>query len=345
MTSIIERGDRAPSFVLYDQHDEEIRLYSQALGGPIVLIFVFSPDAEIARANLDAVSTQAAMISDAGARLFVISNHVFKTDQAVILHDPVSQTAKAFGVTAPSVGFLLDANLRIVDRIESGVRTIVQDLAQATASCLSSEAEARTTQAPVLLIPRVFDPAYCRYLIDYFESQGGEEGNTVRVVDGNIVRQPNSAAKRRHDLSITDDGMIATLGELMGRRVLRELHRAFQVKMSFVEEFKLGRYDASDAGFFRAHRDNTTPATKHRRFAMTLNLNSEAYEGGELRFPEFSDTLYKPPTGGAIVFSCTLMHEVVPMLSGSRYALLSFFHDEEGEATRAKYLRDNAAKQ
>ena len=146
-------------------------------------------------------------------------------------------------------------------------------------------------------------------------------------------------AKRRRDLSITDNGMIATLGEIMGRRVLRELHRAFQVKMSFVEEFKLGRYDAVDSGFFKAHRDNTTPATRHRKFALTLNLNSEEYEGGELRFPEFGNALYKPATGEAIVFSCTLMHEVLPMLSGRRYTLLTFFYDDAGEEIHADYLR------
>jgi hypothetical protein len=40
----------------------------------------------------------------------------------------------------------------------------------------------------------------------------------------------------------------------------------------------------SDGGFFRAHRDNLSPATAHRRFALTLNLN-ESYQGGQLRFP------------------------------------------------------------
>jgi hypothetical protein len=30
------------------------------------------------------------------------------------------------------------------------------------------------------------------------------------------------------------------------------------------------------------HRDNTTPDTTNRRFALTLNLNSDEYDGGEL---------------------------------------------------------------
>lgn len=334
MTSKIERGDRAPLFTLHDQNDQEIRLYSQATGGPIALIFVRSPDLGSAEADLDAVSVRAAALTGAGARLFVISNHAFNTDQIAILDDKTGATAEEYGATAPITGFLLDANLRVIERIEAGAEQIVAEMAQQLETM-----PAAAPQAPVLLIPRVFDRSYCRTLIDFFETNGGEEGNTARVIDGVTIRQPNSTAKRRRDLSITDESMIATLGGLMGRRVLRELHRAFQVRMSFVEEFKLGRYDADDAGFFRAHRDNTTPGTRHRKFAMTLNLNSEEYEGGELRFPEFGNALYKPATGEAIVFSCTLMHEVMPMLSGRRYTLLSFFHDDEGEEIRANFLR------
>ena len=36
-----------------------------------------------------------------------------------------------------------------------------------------------------------------------------------------------------------------------------------------------------------------------RRFAVTINLNSEEYEGGDLMFPEFGRAVYRAPTGGA----------------------------------------------
>ena len=71
------------------------------------------------------------------------------------------------------------------------------------------------------------------------------------------------------------------------------------------------------------HRDDPEEAVAWRRFAVTVNPNAEAYEGGELRFPEF-DQLYKPETGSAIVFSCSLLHEVMHMRAGRRYALLAF---------------------
>ena len=74
-------------------------------------------------------------------------------------------------------------------------------------------------------------------------------------------------------------------------------------------------------------RDNTTPATASRRFALTLNLNREEYEGGELLFPEYDDYRYKPPTGAAVIFACSLLHEALPVTRGQHFALLSFLLD------------------
>jgi predicted 2-oxoglutarate/Fe(II)-dependent dioxygenase YbiX len=69
-----------------------------------------------------------------------------------------------------------------------------------------------------------------------------------------------------------------------------------------------------------------------------MNLNAEDFTGGELRFQEFGNRLYRCPTGGAIVFSCSLMHEAMPVRSGERFAFLPFLYDEEGAAIRERNL-------
>ena len=61
--------------------------------------------------------------------------------------------------------------------------------------------------------------------------------------------------------------------------------------------------------------------------ALTLNLNSDEYDGGELMFPEYGDYRHKPPAGAAVVFSCSLLHEALPVTRGQRFALLSFLLD------------------
>ncbi|MBL8709410.1 MAG: 2OG-Fe(II) oxygenase, partial [Rhodospirillaceae bacterium] len=70
--------------------------------------------------------------------------------------------------------------------------------------------------------------------------------------------------------------------------------------------------------------DNLSPSTADRRFALTINLNTPEYEGGELVFPEYGPERYSPPAGGAILFSCSLLHEALPVTKGARFTLLSF---------------------
>jgi predicted 2-oxoglutarate/Fe(II)-dependent dioxygenase YbiX len=101
-----------------------------------------------------------------------------------------------------------------------------------------------------------------------------------------------------------------------------------------MERYIVSCYDSSSGGFFRPHRDNTTKGTAHRRFAVTINLNTEDYEGGDLRFPEFGSRLYRAPTGGAVVFSCSLLHEATPVTKGIRYAFLPFLDDDAAAKIR-----------
>ena len=109
-----------------------------------------------------------------------------------------------------------------------------------------------------------------------------------------------------------------------------EIRRAFAFKATRFEGFKIVCYDEDTSGFFSAHRDNLSPSTAHRRFAMSLNLN-QGYEGGYLRFPEFGSNLYQPEVGEALVFSCSHLHEVTEVTKGRRFALLSFLFFEAGD--------------
>jgi len=114
--------------------------------------------------------------------------------------------------------------------------------------------------------------------------------------------------------------------------------RAYQFQATRIERYIVACYDAAEGGFFHPHRDNETLGTAHRRFACSINLNAEEFEGGDLRFPEFGPRTYRPPTGGAVVFGCNLLHEATPVTRGRRYAFLPFFYDEEGQRTREANL-------
>jgi predicted 2-oxoglutarate/Fe(II)-dependent dioxygenase YbiX len=135
--------------------------------------------------------------------------------------------------------------------------------------------------------------------------------------------------KKRRDHEVTDAQLLRLLTSTVGRRVMPEVQRAFHYRATRFEGFKITCYDAEGGGFFRAHRDNLSPSTAHRRFALTLNLNDD-YTGGHLIFPEFGPHRYRPSAGDAIAFSSSFLHEVQPVTRGRRFTLLSFlFHEEQ----------------
>ena len=189
-------------------------------------------------------------------------------------------------------------------------------------------------QAPVLVVPRIFEPELCKKLIELYEANGGEESGFMREVDGKTVAMIDHGHKRRRDYAIEDRQLIQAIQGRIRRRLTPEIKKAFQFDVTRMERYIVVCYDAEEGGYFRPHRDNTTKGTAHRRFAVTLNLNAEDYEGGQLRFPEFGPQLYKAPTGGAVVFSCSLLHEAMPVTKGKRYVFLPFLYDDAAAEIR-----------
>jgi predicted 2-oxoglutarate/Fe(II)-dependent dioxygenase YbiX len=117
------------------------------------------------------------------------------------------------------------------------------------------------------------------------------------------------------------------------RRINPELLKFHQFVATRMERHLVACYAAEEAGHFRPHRDNTTAGMAHRRFAVSVNLNAD-FDGGEINFPEYGPRGFKPPVGGAVVFSCSLLHQVTPVTRGRRYAYLPFLYDEAAARQR-----------
>jgi len=192
--------------------------------------------------------------------------------------------------------------------------------------------------APVLIIPRVFDREFCRRLIDTYDARGGTPSGVMRDIDGRTVGVMDQM-KNRRDVNLDDEPELRTeVIRRIERAVLPMIARSFQFRPTRIERYLVACYDASEGGYFQPHRDNETRGTAHRRFACSINLNSEEFEGGDLRFPEFGPRTYRPPTGGAVVFACNLQHEARPVTRGRRYAFLPFFYGEEEQRIRDENL-------
>jgi peroxiredoxin/predicted 2-oxoglutarate/Fe(II)-dependent dioxygenase YbiX len=191
------------------------------------------------------------------------------------------------------------------------------------------------TPAPVLILPRVFEPELCGELIGLWEAREAQFTGVMRD-RGEVTVAEMDELKRRRDVLVEDAALQATLRTRIETRVFPMIGRAFAGEMTRIERYLVSCYDAADGGVFHPHRDNVTFGTAHRKFACSINLNDE-FEGGDLRFPEFGPQAYRPPVGGAVVFSCGLLHEAMRVTEGRRFAFLPFFTDEAGAAVRAAY--------
>ncbi len=188
----------------------------------------------------------------------------------------------------------------------------------------------RPPAAPVLALPNLFDRTLCHDIIAGFDAATTFDS----PVSGAGADRVDHARKRRRDWLLgTDEPLHARIAASLERRCLPELNRAFQHEAAHLDRIIVARYDAG-AGHFRRHRDNTAPAVAFRQFALSVNLNTGEYEGGDLRFPEYDDTVHRPARGEGIVFSASLLHEVTDVTAGHRYALLTFLHDAKAELRR-----------
>ena len=197
-------------------------------------------------------------------------------------------------------------------------------------------------QAPILFLPNVFEQDLCRDLIRVYEESGGKESGVMRDVEGRTALINDHSFKKRRDYTIEQPELLEQTRARVLRRICPEILKIYSFKATRMERYLVSCYAADDGAHFRPHRDNTTRGTAHRRFAVSINLNSE-FEGGEICFPEYGPKSFKPPPGGAVIFPCALLHAVTKVTSGSRYAFLPFLYDEEAAKIReanAKFLGD-----
>ncbi len=244
----------------------------------------------------------------------------------------------------PSV-FLIDPAFRIAMTVPVEATAKVLDrLAQ---ELRDAPKVVESQYAPVLTLPRILEPELCEALVAYYRSGGPTASGFARDVGGQTVVHVDPFLKRRSDVTVEDDGVVDAIRTRLEDRLFPMLKRAFGWQAQHIERYLICRYGAEDEGFFSRHRDDATAGTAHRKFAVSLNLN-DGYEGGDLRFPEFGPRTYRPPAGGATVFSCSLLHEATPVTNGERFVFVPFLYDEDGARIRrqnmgkvAAGLRDN----
>jgi predicted 2-oxoglutarate/Fe(II)-dependent dioxygenase YbiX/peroxiredoxin len=317
---------------------------SVAAGRWIVLCFLGSPADPRAERELNALGD-----------IF----HLFREDRIVfygLVTAPPDDPAPYVKLGSPAVGFLADYDGAIHAQFGASEmpRTIILDPmlravadipwndagghAQTVRQVLTSLPDADSfagvpMTAPVLLVPRIFDFALCDTLIEFYKKIGGEDSGFLLDTDGKTSRVVDYRLKRRNDLAVAHPQLREAIRSQIVRRLLPAIERFFQFQATRMDRYIVACYDSAVGGHFYRHRDNVNVGAQHRRFAVTINLNSD-YEGCDLILPEFGSRAYRAPAGGAMVFSCGALHQVTPIAKGRRYAFLAFLYGEADAALR-----------
>jgi hypothetical protein len=228
----------------------------------------------------------------------------------IILRNNNHITSIISGETEPHV----ELALRIISNVRAEIPTI----------------NVEHRHPPVLLIPEVFSRDDCNRLIEIFHARGQTFLDPQPAMDyigtDYKMRIPEHMREDRIDHFFFEKETITFLTQRLNR-VLPEIQKAFHYRITKYESLRMARYQGTRAGFGYGHRDNIPPYA-HRRFAMSINLNTDEFAGGALRFPEFGDQRYRPESGTAIIFSSSLLHEAMHVTAGSRFVFLAFLFGE-----------------
>jgi predicted 2-oxoglutarate/Fe(II)-dependent dioxygenase YbiX len=337
-------GDRAPNCIGVTSQAKLYSFESQA-GRPVALIAARDVAVE---GLIDVLAAFSAALPDF---------HALDADVVVLFGDSASDVfefalehplpltlvgnaapflqAIQFASELPEV-IVLDRNARAVQTFRPNEPGALVAGALAALAGLPTEAPRDIVlPAPVLILPNVLNRPLCAELIQLHRNSGAFDSGFVSTdAEGNSVVKIDHSIKKRKDILLPRDNEInIQLSRLIMDRITFEVKRAFQADITHMDRLLISAYDDT-GGHFKRHRDDFPAKVAFRQFALSINLNTDDYEGGYLSFPEYNSHRYRAPTGAAVIFSAKVLHEVSAVTKGERYALLSFMHNDAGEAQR-----------
>ncbi|HEY6982202.1 hypothetical protein [Reyranella sp.] len=344
---LLRPGDRVPDFALPGLDGKFRKFVWSFTGQPVVLV---ATDA-LQSLDADHLATLAAACKAASAGLVVA------TGTAVAAASPIwgklggeaggclllcdgdrkfvpallSQGGIGFGQAAGprTRAIVLDPNQRVAATFDSrpllAAAEAIGGLADSVRSNGGRDQAIKCPMAPVLVLPRVFEPEFCGQVIRLWH-KGDHQDSGVSSRYGNVGV---AELKRTEDYMIVEPMMQKAISDRLAYRIGPELAKAFAFDREFTfDAHVVLSYSAEGHHFFSAHRDNGAPTTADRAFAVSLNLNDD-FEGGELVFPEYAGVRVSPPAGAAAVFSCSVLHEALPVTRGRRFVLTTFFRQKK----------------
>jgi len=354
-TLSLRPGDRLPDFALPGLDGKLRKFIWSFTGDPVALLAVDdlgNLDGEQFKMLVGACKAASAVlvvtagnaVAAAAAPWSKLSDKGVGTEGAtegpLLLCDPERKFLPALLAPAGGIGFgpaaglrmrviVLDPNQRVATTFDTrallAATEAIHGIADGVRTNAGLDISLRIPMAPVLVLPRVFEPDFCAQLVRLW-GKGDHQDSGVSSRYGNVNL---SHLKRTEDYTIVEPMLLKSVSDRLAYRIGPELTKVFAYDREFTfDSHVVLSYSAEGKHFFGAHRDNGAPTTANRSFAVSLNLNDD-FEGGELSFPEYAGIRVSPPLGGAAVFSCSLLHVALPVTRGRRFVLTTFFRHKQ----------------
>lgn len=344
----IAAGDFALPFEVRDEQGRQFKLTDDyASGSHLLLVFINDVDLQKYQHVFKALHTRQADFESQNIQLIVVTSHSNAAQNTQLkrehqlycpfLNDATGAVFASYGLhkgSLPQFRALMLTPLRQIrqwiDSADDIDKSLENFMNKAAASSVTQSTPWSIPHAPILVIPNVLSTEECQALIKSFNEdvpfsirppRQGEFSGDYQIPVYEHNRQD------RVDQIIKNPQTLQWLDQRVFDRVTPMIKKAFAFDVTRREDFHIARYVGERGGNQMGHRDNTSPSTAYRRFAFSMNLNDD-FEGGEVVFNEFTKQGYRGAPGTAIVFSSSLLHEVMETTSGTRYNLISHFFNE-----------------
>lgn len=183
----------------------------------------------------------------------------------------------------------------------------------------------------ILIIPKAIPLDLCEEIINEYPEQ---EFEIASLIGSSYPGQEKDLYRRCKSIDISAN---TTISQNITKRLEldRRLHGEMAAKCLEAYSFLVGPYSSisRDSGYnllryeegdyYRSHVDHSPDVLRTLSLSVTLN---EEFEGGALSFFE-GELDYFPKRGEGIMFPSHFMydHQVKPVISGVRYALVTWF--------------------
>jgi peroxiredoxin len=339
-------GDIVPPTDLVAEDGSPLNLIADNLAGNYTILILC---ADIAAANAIAELQKFKAASDSlvavDGLVYLIARkdagnaNVVSRDLALpfpVLNDRIGELVDAFDAGADAIKTII---IRPNNHVMAIFDATTEDHTAAALNVIRDDTENRSARftarhPPVLMVPDVFSRKDCEHLISVFNFDGhvwldpGHGPPPADITTDYKMKTPDYGREDRIDHRIVNPKTAEFVTSRLRTRLFPEIKKAFHYQITHFERYRIGSYKGERHGDAHGHRDNTDEFVANRRFAVSINLNSEQFEGGGLRFPEFGGHQYRPETGEAIVFSSSLLHEALHVTKGQRFVLLGFLLGE-----------------